>query len=136
MNPMAWKARLQRVANRFGYQIERVRPTRGEPFADQQAILQRCGVEVRRVFDLGAHIGATVRQYRALFPSAKIYAFEPFPQSFQSLSRLAAGDARIEACNVAVSDSDGTAVLRSYRHEQANSLLPAAEAVGAYYDRK
>src|SRR5689334_18893057 len=37
------------------------------------------------IFDLGANRGDTVATYRELFPKANIYAFEPFPGSFDCL---------------------------------------------------
>lgn len=39
-----------------------------------------------RVIDIGAHIGSFAVRIASLFPTAKIYAFEPFPENFQFLT--------------------------------------------------
>lgn len=41
------------------------------------------------IFDVGAYAGDITRTYRDIFPGATIYCFEPFPDSFKKLSRLA-----------------------------------------------
>jgi trans-aconitate methyltransferase len=38
------------------------------------------------IFDVGAHIGQTANEFRRRFPKARIFSFEPFPNSFQTLS--------------------------------------------------
>lgn len=121
------KARLQALINRMGYRVERLRSTSDDPFQDQSIILGRCGLEAKVVFDLGAHIGSTVLRYRALFPHATIYAFEPFPESFVQLSGMTKRDRALKAIDMAVSDREGAAALHTYRHEQANSLLPITD---------
>jgi FkbM family methyltransferase len=134
MIPPRWKGRLQLLLNRFGYRIERLRPTSGDPFQDQLSILSRCGVVATTVFDLGAHVGVTVQRFRSIFPQATIYAFEPSIDSFAKLSTLASHDALTKVYNVAVSDRDGFSPFHVFKHEQANSLLPIASAAGHYYD--
>lgn len=41
------------------------------------------------IFDVGAYVGDITATYRDIFPEATIYCFEPFPDSFKKLSRLA-----------------------------------------------
>lgn len=37
------------------------------------------------IFDVGAHIGETIKKYKSTFPNSKIYAFEPYPNSYKFL---------------------------------------------------
>ncbi len=48
-------------------------------FADQAGLAPHASV----IFDVGAHKGQTTAQYRALYPKATIYPFEPYPPSFE-----------------------------------------------------
>jgi FkbM family methyltransferase len=129
-----FKARLQVMLNRLGYRIERLRPTSADPFDDQATILWGAGLVPTMVFDLGAHFGTTVARYRALFPGARIFAFEPFADSFAQLRDFTASDPGVRPINSAVSDRDGLSRLYLFHHEQANSLLPVASSAGRYYD--
>ena len=36
-------------------------------------------------FDVGANIGQSALEYNAMFPNSKIFSFEPFPTTFQTL---------------------------------------------------
>lgn len=44
-------------------------------------------VEPRVIFDVGANIGITTLYFAALFPKARIYCFEPFPENVELLRR-------------------------------------------------
>ena len=40
------------------------------------------------IFDVGASIGQSTKNYRRIFPNSLIYAFEPFPEAYKFLSAL------------------------------------------------
>src|SRR5262245_46635884 len=65
---------------------------------------------IRTFFDVGANTGQTSERALSEFPSAKVIAFEPNPNTFAELQRLAK-HGRFAAHNIAVSDSNGTATL-------------------------
>jgi FkbM family methyltransferase len=48
--------------------------------------------DARVIFDLGANVGQTAKQYRSHFPRAHIYSFEPFHDSFAALQQALWGD--------------------------------------------
>lgn len=46
----------------------------------------------RCIFDIGANVGQTTRQIRAVWPEARIHAFEPVSSTFDQLQANVAGD--------------------------------------------
>ena len=58
-----------------------------DSFTAQKALFD--GSDCRVIFDVGAYVGKVTIIYRDLFPEATIYSFEPFPDSFRDLNRLA-----------------------------------------------
>jgi len=85
---------------------------------------------VRIFFDVGANEGQTSRAARLAFPDAKLYAFEPYPATFQKLQDLATSDGRVIPHNLALSDRDGTVPLLVY-----GSLLNSLHANSPYNAR-
>ena len=77
----------------FGLDIQKKRPPRPseagkDSFAHQVKLV---GSAANVIFDIGANTGQTAERYRALFPEAAIYCFEPFPdfmrRSLEHLTR-------------------------------------------------
>lgn len=62
------------------------------------------------VFDVGANVGGYARQVKALYPGAKIYAFEPHAENFRLLQQKA-GEFGFQAYNLALSNVAGQAQL-------------------------
>src|SRR5438067_2277137 len=102
---MPLSALVQSVLARFGVQVRRIRSHHIDPFADQQALLS--GEPVRVVFDVGASRGAAARQYRALFPAATIYCFEPTEAAYRELADAGQRDARLIPLQMAVGEQSG-----------------------------
>ncbi|TAJ82274.1 MAG: FkbM family methyltransferase [Gallionellaceae bacterium] len=97
--------------------------------------LQQRLVQVREpvIFDVGAHKGDVSKIYRALFPSSRIYAFEPFPQSFQELTGNVGGDAQIHCFELAISNIEGRAILNGNKFAPTNSLLQGDKRGALYW---
>ena len=83
------KMAIQGIANRFGYQIRRQDTGVDliDAYAEQRRIL---GADVKTVFEVGAFDGRDCVRYAELFPAAKVYAFEPVPESFAQVQQKAA----------------------------------------------
>jgi FkbM family methyltransferase len=79
------------------------------------------------IFDLGANRGDTALNYAKLFPLASIYAFEPFPETYDKLIARVGGNKMIKPQPVAISEKKGEAVFHSNVNEDTNSLLPSAK---------
>ncbi len=103
------------------------------PWQAQKTLLQRMGIASPVVFDVGAHHGETIRDYRTIWPDARIVSFEPDPRNFQVLSDRCGQLPGVTLVNAAVSDHVGTAVFFVNEHDATHSLLPRATATRRYY---
>lgn len=86
---------------------------------DQQRLIPDAEV----IFDVGANIGQTTKTYRALFPHAGIWSFEPDPRTFQTLKNAIGADPDTHLMNIALSDTAGCAELLLGEGSLTNSLL-------------
>jgi FkbM family methyltransferase len=107
----------------MGYTVRRKRPPSwgSDAFLDQQRWLRDAPVRV--VFDVGANQGDTVAQYRALFPSSTIYAFEPFDTVFARLAARFSSEPQVRPQHTAVTNGTGARELFVNDAHQTNSLL-------------
>ncbi len=112
------KTAIQNLFRKYGYEIHRYQ----DAFRNQQELLS--GIEAPVVFDAGAHHGYVSTFYRDLFPKGSIYAFEPFPESFNILTKRTASSPTIHAFNMALSNGSGTAEFHVNPSSATNSLLP------------
>ncbi|MEA5575965.1 FkbM family methyltransferase [Anabaena sp. UHCC 0451] len=132
---------IKAVFQSFGYQVRKCPKSLSsaasflhlDPFYDQQFLLRNIAVDT--IFDIGAHIGETAKQYHQLFPKAKIVSFEPFPDSYAQLSEFSATIEQIEAHNLAVDTATGEKTFYSTSFSPMNSLLPLAESSGKHYEQ-
>lgn len=128
MNPTLISA-ISKTFRFFGYSIsgslrncktmKRARPVTN-PFTLQANLID---TKNPVIFDVGAHIGQTCKIYRNKFPRAKIYCFEPFPESFIELSKNQIPGSNTFCHQVALSDSTGKALLNANINSATNSLL-------------
>lgn len=77
----------------------------------------------RIVFDVGAHEGETMVEFRQQFPNADIYCFEPYEKAFEILEIRSEKDMRIKIYNYALGEYDGWATLFCNSRSHWNSLL-------------
>jgi FkbM family methyltransferase len=127
------KLLVQGVANRFGFHIRRIdRNVSVEDAYREQVRLLKGEGDV--VFEVGAFDGRDAVRYAELFPRAKVYAFEPVPESFALLQEKARQTASIVPINVALSDHVGTASFHLSNWVDASSLLRPA-VTGSTFDK-
>lgn len=77
------------------------------------------------IFDIGACDGHTSKIFKNIFPKARIYAFEPYPDSFKLLENTAKEVQGVSAHPYALSDNNGTMDFFVNKSKATNSLLPA-----------
>lgn len=151
------KQLIKKLIRRFGYQISRIdssvipveisadlskpvdmslnsvvlpdahadAPTPTDAFAEMQHLC--CDIQEPIIFDVGAHHGETARILRQHFPQAKIFCFEPFPESFQTLRSNTEADQNIICFNFGLSNQAGIFSFHSNLSSATNSLLPSDE---------
>ena len=99
---------------------------RSPAFSAQSFFVNLINPEKLVIFDVGANIGQAYRIYRHLYPQARIYCFEPFPESCEVLSQLVDADPLSSVHQLALSFGQGHANLNSNPSSATNSLLPTA----------
>jgi FkbM family methyltransferase len=94
---------------------------KNDAFAIQKKII---GSRVQPVvFDIGANRGDTVEKYLGDLNNAKIYAFEPFPETFESLKHRFSENQAVLCFPFAVSNSEEPKVFYVNKNIDTNSLL-------------
>jgi FkbM family methyltransferase len=81
----------------------------------------------RVIFDIGANRGDTAIKYSNLFPTAKVYAFEPFAETFIKLKDNVKDYSNINIYNFAISEKIGKTVFYSNKNEDTNSILSSSK---------
>lgn len=90
-----------------------------DAFEVQQEIIEDC----LTIFDIGANRGEITLRYTELFPEARIFAFEPFSDSFNILASKFSSDKRIECFQIAIGAVNTKSNLFVNRNVDTNSLL-------------
>lgn len=67
--------------------------------------------EIQTIFDVGANIGQTVNQVIKIFPSSKIYCFEPIPSTFKALQENINKITNVQCFELALGDISGEAQI-------------------------
>jgi len=91
-----------------------------DAFLKQQDLF---GKNVSVIFDIGANRGDVVAKYLEMFPHAIIYAFEPFPGSFEILEQRFKGNDSVHCFKLAIAEEEGTKTFYVNRNVDTNSLL-------------
>lgn len=121
--PMFVKRLVGSLVTYLGYEIHKPK----NAFDCQQMLLS--DIQVRTIFDIGAHIGEITAEYRRRFPSAMIYSFEPLPEAFEELRRRFEADNLVKPVPLAVSSKAGRGKFFVNQVSTASSLLPALDEV-------
>lgn len=96
-----------------------------DPFRDMRVLLS--GIKINSICDIGAHHGDISLKLASLFPSSKIYSFEPYSQSYEVLRKKAEINSNIVPVNCALSSSNGEVNLYINVQDSTNSLSPTGE---------
>jgi FkbM family methyltransferase len=89
-------------------------------------LLEFHGIDL--IIDVGANIGQYGRELRNLGYKGRIISFEPLPNAFEELARIAGRDAAWLAFQEAIGDHDGDATLHVAANSVSSSLLPMLPA--------
>ena len=106
--------------NKLGYKISRLDPI-PPAFSAQKTLLS--SVQSPIIFDIGANIGQTIDIYRKLFPSSKIFAFEPFKDSFDKVNKKTKEDINTKVFKLALGSICGSQTFHINSSSPTNSLL-------------
>ena len=81
------------------------------------------GFNLSTVIDIGAALGDYSKAVHFIYPDAKIYAFEPVPQSFAVLKTVANKINNLQCFNFALSDNEGETEFHLNEFSFSSSLL-------------
>jgi FkbM family methyltransferase len=70
------------------------------------------GIDPKIILDIGSNIGASILYFHRCFPSARIFGFEPHPETFQILQRNIADLPLVSVNNFGLADVDATVTVR------------------------
>jgi FkbM family methyltransferase len=120
---------IKRMFKACGYSINKRQPpprsgeepSTTDAFYEQRRFIGQLSLPV--IFDVGAHTGETVVQYKKIFPSAIVYAFEPFPDSFHVLQQKIQRVKETQCFNLGFSNASGRLRMSVNRSTSTNSLL-------------
>jgi FkbM family methyltransferase len=82
---------------------------------------------ISTIFDIGAHIGQSAREFRMRFPAADIYCFEPVPSTFRKLCANIGSSEKIRTFPLAFGSSPGSADVILQPDSSNNSLQNTAK---------
>lgn len=91
------------------------RPATSDPLAINQVLLRRgvkaeyylpSALDPKVILDIGSNIGTSILFFHERFPSAKIYGFEPNPETFRLLQTNVASLPSVQVFNYALGASD------------------------------
>ncbi len=131
-----FEKQLKSLAKRLGYQLIPIDAGRS-PWVAKQKLLKDIKAPV--IFDVGASVGDTIKRYQKMFQASKIFAFEPFDESFRlaeirgikgdstKLRPACAGHTRV--FRMALGATTGKQAFHVNMFSPTNSLLPSDERV-------
>jgi FkbM family methyltransferase len=93
------------------------RPATSDPLAIYQVLLRPRGkaeyylppaLQPEVILDIGSNIGASILFFRERFPAARIYGFEPHPETFRVLQKNVGALPSVEVFNYGLGAADAT----------------------------
>jgi len=91
------------------------RPATSDPLAMYQVLLRRGGkaeyylplaLEPKVILDIGSNIGTSILFFHQQFPAAKIYGFEPHPETFRVLQKNVGSIPSVQVFNYGLGAAD------------------------------
>jgi FkbM family methyltransferase len=107
----------------LGYEIRR-RPV--DAFADMRRFIPRDAAAM--IFDVGANVGQSVEQLKAVFPKSTIHSFEPGRETFARLREHVANEKNVFVRNCALGSSVGEQLFRENVESDMSSFLELSKA--------
>ena len=122
------KNSINNICKKFGFEVHGtgfIQSIKKTSFKEDTFLIQKeiVGTKSLTIFDVGANRGQVTSEYLNLFPNATIYAFEPFPDSFNFLKSRFTGNSKVQMFEKAVTSSAGIKEFFVNKNVDTNSLL-------------
>lgn len=105
------------------------------PFEDIIRLTSDLKREIKVVFDVGAHHGATSMFFNSNFPNAEIFAFEPHGPSLEVFRKNLSAET-IHSFALALSDKSGQVDFHEYGNQSTINSLETWAPYAVRFDRK
>lgn len=109
------------IKNWLGDDVLDVIPRGGNPFYDIRKSLPEYTIE--SVFDVGANIGQSVKEYKKNSPASVVYCFEPVSNTYSQLQKNIADYKSVQCFQIALSDKEGVCEILAQGKSSKNFLL-------------
>lgn len=86
---------------------------------------------LRMIFDVGGNFGQTALRFSRAFPKARIFTFEPVPESFRRLEANIAGRPSIQGFQHGFGDVSGSFQIQLQSNPGSNTLLGPQSSMGS-----
>ena len=117
---------LLNILNRLGYQIIKNSSYEKDSHVEKKKrILKKLILNDKPlIFDVGAHHGESVIEFKSLFPLSNIHSFEPDPDTFKILKDTTSKYDGVKINNLGFSSHDNVGNKEFYKHtaSKLNSL--------------
>lgn len=84
-------------------------------------------LNINTVLDIGANTGQFTKTISTLLPNAKIYSFEPLPECFEQIQRLANKNPQIKALNLGIGNQSGVICFERSSVSVSSSFLKMSD---------
>jgi FkbM family methyltransferase len=112
-----------------GLCIFRVVPRGADIFRDLRIQLPKTPIKV--IFDVGANVGQSSKEFLARFQPSRIYCFEPVQDTFRILQKQLSHDSRVKMCCLALGADRGKAEMVHCGNPGSFFLRKADDAIGS-----
>lgn len=117
------KTLIKNIFNKFGLVVN-LKKNLG--YLNSFQILHRLNKNKNPViFDIGACDGSSIQDFKASFPGAHIYSFEPFSSSFKDAEKISKNYKNVEVYQLALSNENGQKDFFVNKSKATNSLFKA-----------
>ncbi len=129
---------IRKALQKFGYDIVKTNYIHTPGNVDMKELMDEFGwmksFGFKTIIDIGANEGQFSEKIRILFPDARIYAFEPIPDTFHKLEKNFGGDSRFKAFNVGLADEAGVFDFELNDYTPSSSLLTMSDTHKSSFD--
>ena len=87
--------------------------------------IQNAGINT--ILDIGANVGQAAINFCTLFPKATVHSFEPIPDCFTQLTKVATAFPRLSIYNFALGDETGQIDFHQNAYSPASSILTMSD---------
>ncbi len=113
-----------------GWKIYRSAPPRGFDLFRDLNHVQGWGPP-KTVFDVGAHVGATIDRFKEAYPVVTVHAFEPASDNLKMLRQRFARDPHVNIHAIALGSTNRDGTLHLKKNTSTHSVIPLGECLGS-----